>query len=338
MGLFWNLLLLVPGTALIWLSSTRLETASRRIAIYYGVPEAVKGAVITAVASSFPELSSVIIATLIHGDFELGMAVVVGSAIFNISVIPALAVYVSGPLKADQAVVYRDALFYMVAVLSLLLTFSLAAIYFPVSGQLIRGSLTRDLALIPIALYAVYLFIQYQDTGENQNDRRHTVKVSIGWEWIVLAACMLFVAVGVELLVRCALVLGRLMDTPSFLWGLTIVAAATSLPDLFISIEAARQERSVASLSNVLGSNSFDLLVAVPTGVVLGGATVINFSRAAPMMGCLTLITIALFVCMRRGMVLRKAEAGLMLGLYAAFVIWMGLESVGVLSALRINA
>ena len=338
MGLVWNLLLVVPGAALIWLSSTRLETASRRIAVYYGIPEAVTGAVITAVASSFPELSSVIIATLIHGDFELGMAVVVGSAIFNISVIPALAVYFGSPLKADRAVVYRDALFYMVAVLGLLLTFSLAAIYFPVPGKLIRGSLTRGLALIPIALYAVYLFIQYQDTGDGQNERRHTAKVSIGLEWSVLAGCMLLVALGVELLVHCALALGRLMDTPSFLWGLTIVAAATSLPDLFISIEAARQERSVTSLSNVLGSNSFDLLVAVPVGVVLGGATVINFSRVAPMMGCLTLTTIALFVCMRRDMMLHKAEAGLMLGLYVAFVIWMGLESFGVLSALRINA
>ena len=338
MSFIWNLVLVVPGVALIWLGSTRLETASRRIAAYYGIPEAVKGAVITAVASSFPELSSVVVATLIHGDFELGMAVVVGSAIFNISVIPALAVYFGGSLQADRAVVYRDALFYMVAVLGLLLTFSLAAIYFPVPGEPIRGSFTRGLALIPIALYAVYLFIQYQDTGDSQNVQRHSAKMSIGSEWTVLAGCMLFVALGVELLIRCALELGRLMGTPSFLWGLTIIAAATSLPDLFISIVAARRERSVTSLSNVLGSNSFDLLVAVPAGVILGGATVINFSRAAPMMGCLTLTTIALFVCMRRDMVLRKAEAGLMLGLYAAFLIWMGLESFGVLSALSIKA
>ena len=338
MELVWNLALVVPGAALIWLSSTRLETASRRVATHYGIPEAVKGAVITAVASSFPELSSVVAATLIHGDFELGLAVVVGSAIFNISMIPSLAVFFGGALKADRAVVYRDALFYIVAVLGLLLTFSLAAIYFSVPGNPIRGSLTRGLASIPVALYAVYLFIQYQDTGDSRSEREHEARGSVAYEWAVLAGCMLTVALGVELLVRSAVELGRLMGTPTFLWGLTIVAAGTSLPDLFISIKAARRGRSITSLSNVLGSNTFDLLVAVPAGVILGGATVINFSRAAPMMGCLTLITIVLFVCMRRDMVLRKAEAALMQGLYAAFVVWMTLESFGVLSFLSINA
>lgn len=69
----WNSLLAVAGTAIVWISSIRLETASERIADYHAIPEVVKGAVITAVASSFPELSSVIIATLAHGEFELGV-------------------------------------------------------------------------------------------------------------------------------------------------------------------------------------------------------------------------------------------------------------------------
>ena len=48
-------------------------------------------------------------------------------------------------------------------------------------------------------------------------------------------------AAGVEGLVRAAISLGDLFGTPSFLWGLTIVAAATSLPDAFISMRAARE-------------------------------------------------------------------------------------------------
>jgi|TARA_B110000116_G_C16524092_1_gene441349 cation:H+ antiporter len=36
--------------------------------------------------------------------------------------------------------------------------------------------------------------------------------------------------------------------------------------------------RTESSVSNVLGSNVFDLLVAVPLGVMLTGAIVVNFT------------------------------------------------------------
>jgi len=332
----WNLALAVAGTAVVWVSSIRLETASYRIAEHYGIPEAVNGAVITAIASSFPEFSSVVIATLVHGDFALGVAAVVGSAIFNILMIPSLAVLAGGSLRANREVVYKDALFYIVAVVVLLLTFSLAAIYFPVAGEDIRGTITRDLALVPLGLYAVYLYIQYHDSMDEVSSAAKTSDTSVGFEWAALLGCMLLIALGVELLVRSALSLGQIMGTPTFLWGLTIVAAGTSLPDLFISIKAARSGRSITSLSNVLGSNTFDLLVAVPVGVMLAGATVINFSRAAPLMGFLTVATIVLFVCMRKDMILRRAEALAMLTLYIIFVTWMVLESFGVTSVLDV--
>lgn len=336
LGIAWNLVLAVAGTAIVWVGSSRLETSSRRIAGHYGVPEAVKGAVITAVASSFPELLSVVIATLAHGEFELGVAAIIGSAIFNILMIPSLAVLFGGPLRASWAVVYRDALFYIVSVVALLLTFSLAAIYFPTPGEAITGTITRGLALVPVGLYAVYLFTLYHDMRDDST-KSDASDVRIGFEWAALIGGMLIVAIGVELLVRSALNLGEILSTPSFLWGLTIVAAGTSLPDLFISIKTARRGESVTSLSNVFGSNTFDLLVAIPVGVLIAGSTVINFSRAAPMMACLTIATIVLFVCMRRDMILGRIEALSMLALYAGFVAWMALESFAVLTVLNVS-
>lgn len=51
-----------------------LEKSAERLASYYQLPPIVQGAVIEAVGSSFPELSSTVIATLIHGEFELGVS------------------------------------------------------------------------------------------------------------------------------------------------------------------------------------------------------------------------------------------------------------------------
>ncbi|MGA7983423.1 MAG: sodium/calcium exchanger protein [Chromatiaceae bacterium] len=44
------------------------------------------------------------------------------------------------------------------------------------------------------------------------------------------------------------------------------------MPDAFVSIRAACKGEAVTNLANVLGSNVFDLLVAIPAGVLVAGA------------------------------------------------------------------
>ena len=66
-----------------------LEESSHQLAEYYSLPEVVKGSVLTAIASSLPELATAVLAIPVHGDFELGLSAIIGSAIYNILVIPA---------------------------------------------------------------------------------------------------------------------------------------------------------------------------------------------------------------------------------------------------------
>ncbi|MDY6777428.1 MAG: sodium:calcium antiporter, partial [Candidatus Nanohaloarchaea archaeon] len=82
------LVLAVVATGVVWWGSDHLERSSEKLSIHYGLPAIVHGAIIAAIGSSFPELSSTVISALVHGEFELGVAAIVGSAIFNILVIP----------------------------------------------------------------------------------------------------------------------------------------------------------------------------------------------------------------------------------------------------------
>jgi cation:H+ antiporter len=65
---------------------------------------------------------------------------------------------------------------------------------------------------------------------------------------------------GGELLVRGAVAVARRFGLSSLLIGLTIVAAATSAPDLVVSVSAALQGSSDIALGNVVGSNVFNVL------------------------------------------------------------------------------
>ncbi|WP_134671745.1 sodium:calcium antiporter [Halorussus marinus] len=324
--------LAVVATGVVWAGSSRLERAADRLAAYYGAPAIIQGAIIAAVGSSFPELSSVVLAAVLHGEFELGVGAIVGSAIFNILVIPGLSTLAGqGKLQSNRSLVYKEAQFYMLSVAVLLLTFSFGVIYYPAADGRLAGRVTRPLALLPLALYGLYVFIQYQDVRDLRETRVTDGVDALGL-WGLLAVSLLAILVGVEGLVRAALGLGATLGTPSFIWGLTVIAAGTSLPDAFVSVQAARKDSDVTSIANVLGSNVFDLLVAVPVGVLLVGSTVIDFGFAAPMMGALTMATILLFGLMRTDLELTDREAYVLLGAYAAFVGWLVLESIGVTS------
>ncbi|MGO1502327.1 MAG: sodium:calcium antiporter [Marinobacter sp.] len=326
--LIWTVVAVI-GTGVVWKGSGLLELAGERLSLYYRLPDIVQGAIVVAIGSSFPELATVVVSTLVHGEFELGVAAIVGSALFNIMVIPALSGLVAKEqLFTNRDLVYKEAQFYMIAVATLLLMFSFAVIYNPVEsdGGALRGELTRGLAILPLLLYGVYVFVQYQDTMDYQSEA-DVSHVKPGREWARLAGGLALILVGVEGLVRAAVNFGDILGTPSFLWGITIVAAGTSIPDAFISVRAARNGKGITSTANVLGSNIFDLLCCIPIGVLIAGTAVINYSVAAPMMAVLTLATLVLFLMMRTNMRISRNESWGLLLMYGVFLALMGLES-----------
>jgi len=309
-----------------------LESSSDRLAAYYQLPAIFRGAILAAVGSSFPELTSAVISTLVHGKFDLGVSAIVGSAIFNILVIPAIAGLAADRLEANHTLVYKDAQFYITSVAVLLLTFSFAVIYQPVEGEELVGEMNRLIALVPFLLYFLYIFLQFQDVRDDRKKKKSDPPsdISVKREWLRLALSLVIIVAGVEGLVRAAIGFGEYFNTPDFLWGLTVIAAGTSLPDAYVSVKTARRGEGVVSLANVLGSNIFDLLVAVPVGILIAGTAPIDFKVAAPMMGFLTLATIMLFTMMRTSLRLRKSECWTLLALYAIFIAWMVLETLGV--------
>lgn len=319
----------VGGTAICWVGSGMLERASRRLSVYHQLPAVVQGAVITAIGSSFPELSSTVLATLLHGTFDLGVASVVGSALFNILVIPGVSGLVGGQLKSSRLLVFKDVQFYITSVAVLMLTFALAAIYNPVPDPARIGVVTRPLALVPVLFYGLYVYLQVLATRDHEGGEAPPAHLEPVREWGRLILSLGLIVVGTEGLVGAAVGFGDWFGTPSFLWGLTVVAAGTSLPDMFVSVRAAHEGRGTVSLANVLGSNIFDLLVAVPVGILIAGASTVNFSAAMPMMAILAVATIVLFVILRTNESLEPEEAVLLLGLYGAFLVLVGVETAG---------
>lgn len=88
--------------------------------------------------------------------------------------------------------------------------------------------------------------------------------------FLILVAAFVALVKGADIFVDGSSALTHIFKVPGVVIGLTVVAMGTSLPELAVSTTAAIQGANEIALSNVIGSNIFNLLV------VLGFCAVIH--------------------------------------------------------------
>lgn len=81
--------------------------------------------------------------------------------------------------------------------------------------------------------------------------------------YVWLIAGFVLLIKGADLFVDGSSSVARIFKVPAVIIGLTIVAMGTSAPETAVSISAAAQGQNEIALSNVIGSNIFNLLVVV---------------------------------------------------------------------------
>lgn len=79
--------------------------------------------------------------------------------------------------------------------------------------------------------------------------------------WLIVGFVLLIK--GADLFVDGSSSVARMFKVPAVIIGLTVVAMGTSAPEIAVSVAAAVQGQNEIALSNVIGSNIFNLLVVV---------------------------------------------------------------------------
>ena len=82
--------------------------------------------------------------------------------------------------------------------------------------------------------------------------------------WIVLLLVGFVLLIkGADLFVDGSSSVAKILKVPSVIIGLTIVALGTSFPEAAVSITASIQGKNEMALSNIIGSNLFNLLIVI---------------------------------------------------------------------------
>jgi len=312
------------------------------------LPNNVAGASLMAMGSSAPELAIALFALFTAGGShsDVGIGTIVGSAIFNILVITGVSAVVN-PAHISWKVITRDILMYALGVILLLVT-----IY--------DGRVTLLEALLYLVMYAIYLLIlsrwdaYVEDTdvmgvAEERVEQarccadlyhRMTAAISRGIGLLAgdarksymraFLVSIAFVAVISYALAESAVILAEAIHVPAVVVALTVLAAGTSVPDMFASIAVARQGRGDMAIANAVGSNIFDILVGLGLPWVLAialGSEAIAVDTAGLMTSAFLLFgtVLLLFIFLLTKLKLSRWEGWALLGIYAAYVayIWL---------------
>lgn len=141
---------------------------------------------------------------------------------------------------------------------------------------------------------------------------------------ILLLAGFFLLVKGADFFVDGASSIARFLRIPSIIVGLTIVAFGTSAPELSVSISAAMQGSNEIAVSNVLGSNIFNLLVVTGVCAVIAtvpvSKTLVNQELPFSILAAVLLIPFALLGA--EAMMIGRVEGLILLALFVLYIIW----------------
>ena len=149
------------------------------------------------------------------------------------------------------------------------------------------------------------------------------------------ALVLLFLVIGFVLLIKGAdffvegsSSVAKRLHVPSIIIGLTIVAMGTSLPETAVSVSASLTGNNELAVSNVVGSNIFNLMVVIGVCAVLATVNVAKdtIKRDIPFsLICAGFLMLLGIVGLgdKSGMTLGHLDGVIFLVLFAGYIFWM---------------
>ena len=145
---------------------------------------------------------------------------------------------------------------------------------------------------------------------------------------VILVIGFVLLIKGADFFVEGSSSVAKRLHVPSIIIGLTIVAMGTSLPETAVSVSASIAGNNELAVSNVVGSNIFNLMVVIGVCAILATVNVAGetIKRDIP----LSLICAGLLMLLgiiglgdKTGMMLGHMDGAIFVGLFAGYIFYM---------------
>ncbi|WP_404427130.1 calcium/sodium antiporter [Ureibacillus chungkukjangi] len=314
-------ILLIVGFVLLVKGADLFVDGSSNIAKLLRVPTILIGLTIVAFGTSSPEATVSIIAAL-EGSADVSLGNVVGSNIFNITLVVGVAAFLY-PLRVERETIRKEMPFTLLASVALLILMSDIALQGSNSNLL-----TRSDGFIFILFLSIFMYYVIEIGLKSRKDTQdEPVLEDLRWGKNILITILGLAAIifGGNLVVDNGTEIAYSLGMSETLVGLTIIAIGTSLPELVTSISAALKKESEIALGNIVGSNIFNILF------VLGASASISPLAANDKIFIdvilMIVLTIVLLVFSRTSFMVGKWEGLVLIATYIIYLAYIILRN-----------
>lgn len=269
--MFISIISFIAGIVLVIKGADWLTEGASALARRYGISELVIGLTIVALGTSLPEL---VISTgaALKGSSGIALGNIIGSNIFNGLLILGVAALIA-PIRFNARMLTREIPFNLLASIVLLL----------VSGSMLLGGgegeyVTRYSGLLLLCFLAIFVRYTFSITGTDEGEEDEHERLSVAKIIFFILIGLAALIFGGNLFVDGATALARVVGLSEAVIGITIVSAGSSLPELAVSVNAARKGNVGIALGNVLGSNILNIFLILGCSATISPIALDGFS------------------------------------------------------------
>lgn len=310
-----SIICFVVGIALVIFGADWLTKGASDLARHLKMSELMIGLTIVAIGTSLPELV-ISVSSALSGNSGISLGNVLGSNIFNGMLILGTTALIA-PIVFSGKMLSRELPFNLLASVVILL----------VSGSMLVGGapgeyITRYNGLILLCFCAVFVRYTFSLKG-NEEDSAAQQPMSMGKILLFIAGGLAALIVGGKMFVSGASDIARGFGLSEALIGITIVSAGSSLPELAVSVNAARKGNVGIALGNVLGSNILNVFFILGCSATISPISLEGFTPVDYYVLLASSLFIYLFCAFFGKNKITRWEGGLLVAGYVAYVVYL---------------
>jgi cation:H+ antiporter len=312
----------IAGLAITLAASELLARGLTRLGTKMGFSEGLVG-LLAALGADSPELSSAIVAIL-AGAGTVGVGVIVGSNLFNLAALLGLSALLAGGVRIRRGPLLLDA--------------AVGLFVLGAAGLMVAGAVSpvaAALVVIPVTVvYVVILAVPRHTlrrfrllvTGVPHNlaeipyEPGHDLPPARHGSWapvLLLPIALGGVVGGSFVMVHEALAAQRSLHLSDAVLGSLVLAALTSLPNLWVALHFARRHRGTALFSSAMNSNSINLLGGLMIPALFFGLAAARGSL--PYLTWLVALTLLVVLAPLPHSRLSRVAGALIIGIYLVY-------------------
>ena len=312
-----TILLFVAGLAIILYGANLLTDGASALARRFSISELVIGLTIVALGTSLPEFV-ISLGAALQGSPGISLGNVIGSNIFNGLLILGVTALIF-PVTFSEKMLSREIPFNLLA--AIVLTLLAGSMIYAGSGE--GEYITRNGGMILLCFLAIFIRYTFSiakddSTDEESGPQMSTLKITLS-----IIGGLAGLILGGKLFVNSATEIATAAGLSEAIIGITIVSAGSSLPELAVSVNAARKKNVGIALGNVLGSNILNIFLILGCTATICPIELSQFNYV----DFYTLIgsAILIYIVGKFGgkATITRAEGALLVCCYIAYTIYM---------------